>query len=630
MDRSPSSKSFTELPKDLNSVSGSSNLKDEMNHGKMPTERRVLFVKDKIKTTDIQQEKEKEEQGRGFGSPSKAVESLEQHYTRAVQQLESLKEMYDRLDTHNDDLEDNFMLLRTRLDALRAVLVNRLSRAARELRSEVHLLRETVSFLMQDFASDMQWYQQQILNRLQFTTPTEKKNKSSLLLPFATFQPTHTPTGSAIGITANKEDTSNSWDSPMRWREEIVHNSQQLALQAPPTTNSGKGGVQQSDTTGFQEALEQSKKQQAELEQKLAQQRKSHEEHMRSMKALYAQKESTLEHRVKLLEHFLKREGKNAHLLLDDSMNSRTSSEHRKNSGSSSSSSSSSTSSESDSSSSSTTKKKSKKRTKGGKKKDAVSAWSSASDALKRSKHKSRASDHPAGHSKTKRKELEKREKEMMRRYKDDVSSHDEESSSEHSSDTARGERSYRRPHSRSRRRRRRHDENHREEDFSPSDMWNDDPLKQSTRYRDVERRVRAQIVHGNQRSKRRNGSPQTEYRLRPNPSTKREEKELAVAASRLLNAVSGAYQTESMRQRLKEEQQQQQERYGRYHADEEDVSNRLYYLRRTPPQRPVTITYLAPVPKSGAVPRPDALSDVSTVARGLWAEKLLLQRSGR
>ncbi|KAH9599595.1 hypothetical protein LSM04_008157 [Trypanosoma melophagium] len=571
MDRSPSLKSLTELPKDANSTSSSSDVNGVNNLSSGPTERRVLFVEAKKKTTHVQRQGEKgkgkeEQEGRSFSSPSEAVESLEQHYTRAVQQLETLEQMYTRLNSHNDELEDNFMLLRTRLDALRAVIVNRLDRAAKELRGDVHLLRETVCFLTQDFASDMRWCQQQIVNRLRYTD--SEKKKSSVLLPFATFQAVQSPNLSAALTTVNREDISTSWDSPSQWREGFMNNNNNNNNNVSQSTTtiggSSKGGVQQTEIVVLQEALEKSMRQKKELEQKLHEQRENYEDHMRSMKRLYTQKESTLQHRVKLLEHFLGSDANKSHLLLLEDGSKKglqisSSSARRKYSHSTSSSSSNSNSSRSSSrsggseSSESSNSIRERKKTRD----KTTYAWSSTGEVLKQSKHHQRE-----------------------------------------------------------------------EENVSPSEMWSDDPLKHASRVRDdVERRVQAQMLRGNQRRRENNNSQQAAYRIRPDLPTRREEKELEVAASRLLSAVTGAYSTQSKQQKQKEQQQQ---KYGRSYADDDNVLNRLYYLPRSPPRRPVTNTYLAPVPKSGVVPRPDALSDVSTVARGLWAEKLLLQRSGR
>ncbi|KEG09271.1 hypothetical protein DQ04_05501010 [Trypanosoma grayi] len=591
MDRSPSTKSQTEMPRGTTSAvsgslsSSSSNgggggrrhphgLDSHRHRGAAPGSAELQSGYAYPPAASVRSEE-------SFSCPSEAVGSLEHHYAITVQQLERITHMYHRLDTHNGELEEAFVVLRTRLESFRSFLVFRLRKTADEVRSEVRLLRDTVAFLMQDFAADMQYCQQIILSRLH--------NEGKLLPLPPPFGSIHFLPGGHVNAVGGVSNSGLPPRSPRQQRQDevyIVNDSaaqrRQGFIDTPRPSSSSPSAPRPSEMDGLREALDEALRQRAVLERKLHEQRESHEKHVRSMRDLYAQKECTWQRRMELLERLIRRDTGDAPHFFDDhdgeydkSKNTQDGSDDGL------------------------------RHSSPGRRREAqaphhratTNAWVSTSGAFTK----------PSGRGRP----LTERGAPDDATDRDDASSRNAPSTSEHGSwaseEGGAGDGGAQPG--------RHHDQRHR---LLMSDEWGHGTTASLTMHDELERRVRSQLVRG----RRQSAQHPREFNLRPDPTTRREERLLEAAACRLLNVVGDAYATQEKRQKP--------ERSHARSSSGTDVVERLYYLPRSPARRPETNTYLAPVPKSGAAPRPGAISEVSTVARGLWAEKLLQQRSAR
>lgn len=484
--------------------------------------------------------------------------SLEQHYAATLQQLGRVKQMYHRLDSHNDDLEGAFVMLRKRLGDFRSFLLFRLQRTARELRGEVHLLRDTVSFLMAEFAENLRRHQQYISNRLRdaktetqtsalhFCGPSRRDDYGDSVA-FSHVR-SELPSPSASAATADNTRGAISWEA-------LVHT---------PCASSSKSAGCSGYYAKLRQALDEAVRQKEEAEQRLLQQQESYEKHLRSLKELHREKEHTLHQRVAFLERFCGRSVSNS----DPFPLNRG----------------------------------------GGGQSDGDSRdfFPSGRPSLERS---------AVSHAGTLLDGAHRRGGER-------------DADSTFASVCARGEGENRRAAAGGggeERQGTNHRGHHSRYQWDASDGGA--PASQAP-VDDIERRVRRQLVS----SRGQTASHEKKYGVCPSHITRREEKELEAAASRLLSVVKNTYEKQRQHRGYNDDGDDQQQ-YGRLHADDAtraDTLRRLYYVPRSPPRRIETNTYLSPVPKSGSMPRSDVPSEISMVARGLWAEKVLHERTAR
>ncbi|RNF07341.1 uncharacterized protein Tco025E_07392 [Trypanosoma conorhini] len=592
LDRSPSTKSLTETPPGVVSAPSSSPDSDgeDARVRALPSRRGTprRIAASPHSSNGAARER--------FSCPSVAVVSLEQHYLTTVQQLERIKSMYCRLDSHNDELESSFVVLRDRLDALRSFLALRLSTTAKELRAEVRLLRETASFQLGEFAENMRRYGKRILARVgQAGEGAELQS-----LPLATFgrvrsRQTQSPSSSDTYVAAAEQPlicppASHVHDgvsaaNAVRLRGNPRVSRSREALVRSPRPSLTHSPSSRGEAAELWEALSEAVQKREDLEDKMLRQQESYEKHIRSMRELYAQKERTLQRRVELLERALRRDVSGSGFRDDSRRRNEGGAEDDR--------------SADDGVGGSPHSSGPRCRDSFAGQSGAVGPWTRTSSAPKRGSRRARSSSlgtrGPVADPDARAEELCGKvgggEPGGWGAALDDAPHRSRRSDKEQ---------------------RRRSSALSAEAAAAAGEPW--------TLGRDVERRVRSQWL-----SRSRRGPFDGAYYRHSAPTSRREEEALAGAASRLLDAVTDAYTTSD---------NPQQRREGRWGAAggalDEDVVSRLYYVPRSPPRRPDTYTHLSPVPKSGVASRPDRVSDVSRVARGLWAEKLLRERATR
>ncbi|KAG8344603.1 hypothetical protein TRVL_04563 [Trypanosoma vivax] len=191
------------------------------------------------------------------------------NYALTMQQLEKTRQLCHRLNHHNDEMEGAFVAVRARLDSFRAFLALRLRGAVQNMRAELYVLRETVVFLMQEFAGDMEHCNQLVMEHL-------LHGISSGFCP-SPFQGTSNEVG---------------WSALSNARNNILRRH---------------------DT--FRKVQDECEM----LRRRLRQQRTDYEKHLHSMKEMYKQKENTLRERIKLLERMVGSEVSKLHQPLYDS-----------------------------------------------------------------------------------------------------------------------------------------------------------------------------------------------------------------------------------------------------------------------------------------------------------------------
>ncbi|ESL07078.1 hypothetical protein TRSC58_05239 [Trypanosoma rangeli SC58] len=533
-----------------------------------------------------------------FRCPSMAVVSLERHYFTAMQQLERIKNMYCRLDSHNDELENSFVVLCDRLDAFRSFLVRRLSTTAKELRREVRLLRDTVLFLLGEFAENIQRYGKRILSCIE----QAGKGAGLSLLPLATFG--RTPLSQTLPQSQQLSDayvaagdefllfpsSPHVHGGVRTTNTSVVEGNSRVsqpreALVRSPRSSFAHSLNSRGDVAELWEALNEAVRKRENIEDKMLRQQESYERHICSIRELHAQKERTLQRRIELLENALKRDASRGGFRNHRHRTDEDGEAGDPNAG--------------DSEGKSPHSSEVCRGNSIADTSNTVSRWPSTSSALRR---KSRRVC-PLS--------LERGSLTDADALTDEL--HSRAGGGElggcGASSAVNGD-----P------RRSCHGDDHQRQRFSALSSEAAAPRESWSMGRDVERRVQSQVL-----SRGRNTPYEGRYDKRFAPTLRREEKKLAAAASRLLGAVTEAYTAQN---------NPSQRRGSRCRAERgglrENVVSRLYYLPRSPPRRPDTSTYLSPVPKSGVASRPDGLSDISTVARGLWAEKLLQERATR
>ncbi|EKF35881.1 hypothetical protein MOQ_002309 [Trypanosoma cruzi marinkellei] len=599
VDRTPSTKSLTDLPKDADSVASGlldDDDDDDDTHIRGSPDGQVAL---RSSGRSVAASPANSGAARDvFRSPSEAVVSLEQHYLTTVQQLEKIKRMYHRLDTHNDDLEDSFVVLRDRLDAFRSFVVVRLSKTAKELRGEVRFLRDTVSFLMEEFAENLRRCGRHIISHVKHASGVTAP-PSLPLRPFhlLTANDVHHNHPNSFHVHSNV----NTMTAVPEKRKSRDFLSREALVRSPRSSRSPFPATPGS-MAELQGALDDALRRREHLEDKFIRQQQSYEKHIQSMKELHAQKERTLRRRIELLERFVKRDV-SGDIFTDDSGRRDGDDDEFHEGGSD---------------GKSPHSSKLFRRDSFADKNHGVDPRLGTSSAFNRTSRRSRLSIErsPPGEADVLSEELcSKRDGEKLGGW-GASSSVNAMAAGEHPSTASDGNgvsrRGHRSPRNEGRLRQRSSALGETATAAAAMEPW--------TLGHDVERRVRSQMLSGGRK---------TPYEGRccrhVSPTSRKEEKELEAAAARLLDVVSDAYTSQN---------DQHQRQHGRPRVKsgvcEDDVVSRLYYLRRSPTRRPGTKTYLSPVPRSGSVPRPEKFSDVSTVARGLWAEKLLQQRATR
>ncbi|EAN87248.1 hypothetical protein C3747_127g14 [Trypanosoma cruzi] len=592
VDRTPSTKSLTDLPKDADSAVSSLLDDDDDDARTRISPDGQVAPRGSRRSTAASPASSGAAQD-VFRCPSEAVVSLEQHYLTTVQQLEKIKRMYHRLDTHNDDLEDSFVVLRDRLDAFRSFVVVRLSRTAKELRGEVRFLRDTVLFLMEDFAENLRRCGRHIISRVKHAGGASEPPSLPLgpfhLVPASDVHHNHPNSFCVHGnVNTMNTDPEKRKQSGLLSREALVRSPRSPRSAFPATPGS---------MAELRGALDKALRKQEHLEDKFIRQQQSYEKHIQSIKDLHAQKERTLRRRIELLERFVRRDVSGENFTDDSTRRDGDDDEFH----------------EAGSNGRSPHSSKLFRRDLFANKNHGVDPRLSTSNALNCTSRRSRLSIErtPPGEADALGEELcSKREGEKSGGWGAPSSVY-AMAAGEHASTASDGNGVSRRAH-----RSPRNEGRPRQRFSAPGEAAA--AMEPWTLGHDVERRVRSQMLSGGRK---------TPYEGRCcrhfSPTSRREEKELEAAAARLLDVVSDAYTAQN-------DQHQRQREHPRVKSGvcEDDVVSRLYYLRRPPPRRPGTKTYLSPVPRSGSVPRPEKFSDVSTVARGLWAEKLLQQRA--
>ncbi|RNF10150.1 hypothetical protein TraAM80_01726 [Trypanosoma rangeli] len=605
LDWSPSSRSLTERPPGVasapSSLPGSGGDRDGDGDGEGACARTSPNARGTPqRTTALLQATDNAAQ-KHFGSPSVAVVSLERHYFTTVQQLERIKSMYCRLDSHNDELENSFVVLSNRLDAFRSFLVLRLSTTAKELRREVRLLRDMVLFLLGEFAENMQRYEKRILSCVE----QAGKGAGLSLLPLATFgrmplsqtpQQSQQPSNAyvAAGNDFLRFSSSPHVHSGVRaTNTSVVEGNPRVsqpreALVRSPHPSLAHSLNNRGDVAELWEALDEAVRKRENIEDKMLRQQESYEKHICSIRELYAQKERTLQRRIELLERVLKRDASGDGFRDHRPGRYEDGEADDPNAGDS----------EGESPHSSVVRCGNSIADTS----NTVGRWPSTSSALRRGPRRVRPLS-------------------LERSSLTDADAPTEELHSKVGGGELGGCGTFSAVNGGPRRSR--HSDDHQRRRFSAlsAEAAAAAAREPWSMGRDVERRVRSQVL-----SCGRHTPYDGIYNKRFAPRLKREEKKLAAAASRLLGAVTGAHTAQN---------NPSQQRGARCGAEgggalRENVVSRLYYLPRSPPRRPDTNTYLSPVPKSGVALRPDGLSDISTVARGLWAEKLLRERATR
>ncbi|CCD11593.1 unnamed protein product, partial [Trypanosoma congolense IL3000] len=84
----------------------------------------------------------------------------------AAAQLQKTRQMLQRLDSHNDEMEGALTGLRARVDTYRSLVKNSLSKAVNGLRGDLRVLRESAQFLLHDFGVDMEQCEKIITRRI--------------------------------------------------------------------------------------------------------------------------------------------------------------------------------------------------------------------------------------------------------------------------------------------------------------------------------------------------------------------------------------------------------------------------------------------------------------------------------
>ncbi|RHW73591.1 hypothetical protein DPX39_030011300 [Trypanosoma brucei equiperdum] len=209
----------------------------------------------------------------------------------ATQQLQKVRQMFRRLDSHNDGMEEALIGLRSRIDTFRSLLATCLNGTVKELRGELRILRESTQFLVQDFAGDLEQCRRIIMRRLQ----GEANRRGYDPPPTRSFKKDYSMEG---GLSKRES----SWE---------------LQQQC------GAGRGEQSVFPGWRELevredLLEAQQRCTALEKKLKQQREAHENHLSAMKDMYESKEYTLKRRVELLERLVERDSEKLRYILSD------------------------------------------------------------------------------------------------------------------------------------------------------------------------------------------------------------------------------------------------------------------------------------------------------------------------
>ncbi|CBH09728.1 hypothetical protein, conserved [Trypanosoma brucei gambiense DAL972] len=209
----------------------------------------------------------------------------------ATQQLQKVRQMFRRLDSHNDGMEEALIGLRSRIDTFRSLLATCLNGTVKELRGELRILRESTQFLVQDFSGDLEQCRRIIMRRLQ----GEANRRGYDPPPTRSFKKDYSMEG---GLSK----CESSWE---------------LQQQC------GAGRGEQSVFPGWRELevredLLEAQQRCTALEKKLKQQREAHENHLSAMKDMYESKEYTLKRRVELLERLVERDSEKLRYILSD------------------------------------------------------------------------------------------------------------------------------------------------------------------------------------------------------------------------------------------------------------------------------------------------------------------------